>query len=110
MIGIAVVLTLIVRWQYTSVTRDNHLWNRRKFAQMGGPPTVPTCATIDASFSELSSGARSAYNKASQIASDSSNALNSAYTSLETGARTISNNLSSDKKSSTSGFIGSISY
>jgi hypothetical protein len=48
LIGIAVVLTLLVRSQYTSQIRDNRLWNRRKFAQMGGPPVMPTCADIGA--------------------------------------------------------------
>lgn len=45
LIGIAVVLTLIVRFQYTSQVRDNRFWNRRKFAQMGGPPTI-SCPSL----------------------------------------------------------------
>ena len=43
--SIAVVLTLIVRYQYTSKTRDNHLWNRRRFAKMG-PPVMPNCPAV----------------------------------------------------------------
>lgn len=47
LIGIAVVLTLLVRYQYTSQIRDNRLWNRRRFAQMGGPPTT-SCEALGA--------------------------------------------------------------
>jgi hypothetical protein len=43
---LALVLTIIVRAQYTNQSRDNHFWNRRRFAQMGGPPTLPTCEAI----------------------------------------------------------------
>jgi len=45
-LGIAVVLTLVVRIQYTSGTRDLRYWNRRRFANMGGPPTAITCDAI----------------------------------------------------------------
>ena len=48
LIGVAVVLTLIVRVQYTSQTRDNRLWNRRRFAQMGGPPVTLSCESLGA--------------------------------------------------------------
>jgi hypothetical protein len=44
--SIAVGLTLLVRYQYTSKTRDNRYWNRRRFAQMGGPPVLPTCPAV----------------------------------------------------------------
>jgi hypothetical protein len=45
-LAIAVVLTLIVRAQYTYGTRDLRYWNRRRFASMGGPPTATTCDAI----------------------------------------------------------------
>ena len=40
---IAVILTIAVRAQYTEKSRDQRFWNRRRFAQMGGPPVTPTC-------------------------------------------------------------------
>jgi len=43
--SIALVLTMIVRYQYTSKTRDNRLWNRRRFAKMG-PPVLPNCPAV----------------------------------------------------------------
>jgi hypothetical protein len=43
---LALILTVVVRAQYTTQSRDNHFWNRRRFAQMGGPPTVPSCDAI----------------------------------------------------------------
>lgn len=45
---VALVLTVVVRAQYTEKTRDQTFWNRRRFAQMGGPPTPPTCEAIQA--------------------------------------------------------------
>jgi hypothetical protein len=45
---IALVLTVVVRAQYTNKTRDQTFWNRRRFQQMGGPPTPPTCEAIQA--------------------------------------------------------------
>ena len=66
LIGIAVVLTLLVRAQYTMNTRDTRYWNRRKFAQMGGPPTTVTCDALSglgdraiASYASVRSGAES---------------------------------------------------
>ena len=46
LVFIALILTLVVRVQYTNQSRDNHFWNRRRFAQMGGPPTAPSCEAI----------------------------------------------------------------
>lgn len=42
----ALVMTIVVRAQYTNKTRDQHLWNRRRFASMGGPPTAITCPAV----------------------------------------------------------------
>lgn len=46
LLGIAMILTLIVRVQYTNKTRDNKFWNRRRFERMGGPPAAPNCEAI----------------------------------------------------------------
>ena len=43
---LAVILTIAVRIQYTEKTRDQRFWNRRRFAQMGGPPVLPTCDEV----------------------------------------------------------------
>ncbi len=43
---VAVILTIVVRAQYTSKTRDQRFWNRRRFAGMGGPPVTPTCEDV----------------------------------------------------------------
>jgi len=53
MLGIAVVLTLLIRYQYTNGARDLRYWNRRRFAQMGGPPTPITCESIMAQAEEV---------------------------------------------------------
>lgn len=46
LIVVAIVLTVAVRAQYTIYTRDKRYWNRRRFQQMGGPPTLPSCEAI----------------------------------------------------------------
>jgi hypothetical protein len=46
LLAIAVILTLIVRYQYTVGSRDLRYWNRRRFATMGGPPTAITCESL----------------------------------------------------------------
>jgi hypothetical protein len=43
---IAVIFTFVVRYQYSDKLRDNKYWNRRRFAQMGGPPVTPTCESL----------------------------------------------------------------
>jgi len=43
----ALIMTVVVRAQYTNSSRDNRLWNRRKFAKMGGPPNLAvSCPAI----------------------------------------------------------------
>ena len=78
---LAILFTIIVRAQYTNFTRDNHYWNRRKFATMGGPPVIPTsCVSVagvvssatDAA-SSLTSGANSLYNSGLSIGSQLGN-------------------------------------
>lgn len=46
LITLAIALTFAVRYQYTDRSRDLRFWNRRRFAQMGGPPTPPTCEAV----------------------------------------------------------------
>jgi hypothetical protein len=46
LILVAIILTFVVRYQYTSNSRDLRFWNRKRFAKMGGPPTPPTCEAI----------------------------------------------------------------
>ena len=46
LLGVALILTLIVRMRYTNKNRDQTFWNRRRFAQMGGPPAAPSCEAV----------------------------------------------------------------
>ncbi len=59
LITIALILTFVIRYQYTDKTRDYRFWNRRRFASMGGPPTAPTCEAIQALPSQITSAAQS---------------------------------------------------
>jgi ABC-type multidrug transport system fused ATPase/permease subunit len=52
LVGIAVLLTLLVRLQYNIKSRDTRFWNRRRFAKMGGPPTTVSCDSISSLVSE----------------------------------------------------------
>ena len=52
-LGIAVVLTLIVRAQYTYSTRDLRYWNRRRYPQTA-PPTAVSCDAIMGQIDEAS--------------------------------------------------------
>jgi len=49
----AFIMTIVIRAQYTGKIRDNRFWNRRRFAQMGGPPVIPSCPAITAAASNL---------------------------------------------------------
>jgi hypothetical protein len=71
---LAIVLTVIVRAQYTNKTRNQTFWNRRRFQSMGGPPVTPTC---DAVVGALSRGADAAASLGSTNMGDT---LNSALT------------------------------
>ena len=66
---LAVLFTFIVRIQYTIFTRDNRYWNRRKFASMGGPPTVPTCESVTALAAEAANASKNLVSQASSFAS-----------------------------------------
>jgi hypothetical protein len=62
LIAIAVGMTLIVRAQYTTKTRDQTFWNRRRFNSMGGPPVAPTCDAVIGALSKGADGAADAAN------------------------------------------------
>jgi hypothetical protein len=59
LVTIALILTFVIRYQYTDKTRDYRFWNRRRFASMGGPPTPPTCEAIQGLASQLTSSLQS---------------------------------------------------
>jgi hypothetical protein len=58
LVGIALVLTFIVRIQYTSKQRDNRFWNRRRFQRIGGPPTSVSCDAVVGLYDELRTKAK----------------------------------------------------
>jgi hypothetical protein len=70
LIVIALVLTVAVRAQYTEKTRDLRFWNRRRFQQMGGPPTPPTCESIQGLASDATKGIASASQSVQEAAQD----------------------------------------
>ena len=78
LIIMAVVLTLIVRVQYTNKIRDNRFWNRRRFANMGGPPTL-SCESLESSLDSAQDAIVNAGSKVQLAVSDASNRLESAY-------------------------------
>jgi hypothetical protein len=48
----ALIMTVVVRAQYTNKIRDAHSWNRRRFNAMGGPPPSLKCADINAAIED----------------------------------------------------------
>jgi hypothetical protein len=60
----ALVLTFVVRYQYHDKSRDLRYFNRRRFASMGGPPTPPTCESVQALATSTMASAASAYDSA----------------------------------------------
>lgn len=63
---IAILCTIIVRAQYTNVTRDTRFWNRRRFPGMGGPPVAPTCEAVVAGINSVAGAASSALDDISE--------------------------------------------
>jgi hypothetical protein len=66
----ALVLTFVVRYQYHSKSRDLRYFNRRRFASMGGPPTPPTCESVQALATSTMASAASAFESAKAQAAD----------------------------------------
>ena len=56
---VAIILTMVVRAQYTNKTRDQTFWNRRRFKTMGGPPVSPTCEAVVGALSKGADAAAS---------------------------------------------------
>lgn len=86
LLTIALVLTLTVRIIYTKDVRDNRFWNRRRFAQMGGPPTPPTCEAIQEISSRGLSAARDLAGQAESLGEKGVNRLTGVYNILSGGS------------------------
>lgn len=50
---VALVLTFVVRYQYTSKSRDFRYWNQRRFGTMGKPPAPAVCPGVEGSTTDL---------------------------------------------------------
>lgn len=83
LVWIAIFLTVIVRAQYTTMSRNNRFWNRRRFASMGGPPNTPTCESVQAS---IASGTRA-------LGEVASNLGDTDFSSITDSAQRYSSNL-----------------
>lgn len=86
LLTVALVLTLTVRIIYTKDVRDNRFWNRRRFAQMGGPPTPPTCESIQEISSRSFGAARDLAGQAGSLGEEGVNRLTGAYNILSGGS------------------------
>jgi len=82
LLSIAVILTLIVRAQYTNKTRDNKYWNRRRFQQMGGPPAVPSCNPVRELYDEVGEAVSSIENQAQTGLANFGNSVAAAATAF----------------------------
>jgi len=89
--SVAVVLTLIIRYQYTSKTRDNRLWNRRRFAQMGGPPVLPNCPAVTGYVADQLNTTLDAANRAEVAVT---NEIKRDATSFASGLNSFANSIS----------------
>jgi hypothetical protein len=76
----AVIMTVVVRSQYTEKTRDYRFWNRRRFAQMGGPPVLPSCPAISGMASDLYNKGSNLGKKAFDTTTLLGNSISNAYT------------------------------
>lgn len=80
LVTFALIMTVVVRAQYTNYTRDNRLWNRRKFAQMGGPPNIAiSCPAITGAFGELQKDISYATTYAEKTGTELGNRVTNAY-------------------------------
>jgi hypothetical protein len=79
---IAIILTLVVRIQYNTQARSNRFWNRRRFAQMGGPPTLPTCEAIRELEGDIKKKYSEYKTKAQDFYNESGDRLTAAYSAL----------------------------
>lgn len=75
LILVALVLTFVVRYQYTNVWRDMRFWNRRRFPQKQPPLKYsPTCEAVQgladvaaSTYSQVSDAASSTYSRVSDV-------------------------------------------
>jgi hypothetical protein len=72
----SLIMTVVVRAQYTNYTRDNRLWNRRKFAQMGGPPNLAVnCPAVEAAIENTGQYSKDYLNSAEKYIADTQTKL-----------------------------------
>jgi NADH:ubiquinone oxidoreductase subunit 3 (subunit A) len=64
LIFVAILLTFVVRYQYHDKSRDLRFFNRRRFASMGGPPTPPTCESVQELASSAVASSAAAFDSA----------------------------------------------
>jgi hypothetical protein len=89
LLSFALIMTVVVRAQYTNYTRDNRLWNRRKFAQMGGPPNLAlNCPAVTGAFGEFEKGLNSAASYVETTGTDYGNRFTNAFNSASANLRT----------------------
>lgn len=81
LILVALVLTFVVRYQYTDRSRDLRFWNRRRFAQYGGPPTAPTCESVQALYSSSLAATASMADQAKSTLTDAASKAQAALSS-----------------------------
>ena len=51
LVFLAFILTFAIRYQYTTYSRSNRYWNRRRFGSMSTVNTPPTCPGVDGTSS-----------------------------------------------------------
>ena len=81
LILLALVLTFVVRYQYTDRSRDLRFWNRRRFAQYGGPPTAPTCESVQALYSSSMAATASMADQAKSTLTNTASKVQAALSS-----------------------------
>ena len=91
LLGIAVILTLLVRLQYNTKSRDTRFWNRRRFAKMGGPPT--TTISCDALSSLTTEAQDSLHSVEDSVTSGISNLGNTVRTTISNDINDLAINM-----------------
>ena len=91
-IAFVILITLIVRARYTANYRDKRYWNRRRFAQMGGPPTTGlNCPAIQGTMENIQSTAAS-------FTEEAQNQANSFGSAIQNASSAFSNSFPSSAK------------
>ena len=102
-IGVAVILTLIVRARYTANYRDTKYWNRRRFAKMGGPPTTINCPAIESAYDTISDTIGSYETDFGNMATAFGTAVNAGQTAFSNTYTNVQNTLSASQKAMAAG-------